>query len=311
MCESGSGVNLVENHDFESTYDGNDCPCYGLRLDSLFAGGHWGRLENYRREHWDYADHPLVFNYATKQPVLLGVLSQYDCLASLHENMTAMNRRVDANIFTSAYAFYGHLIDVFGSEVWQTQMGDADASLRRTMSYQKTNRNMLVWDAHGNDSVTREEMKTCINDQMFYGMFPSNSIASPVDMYDSGRYWYNATLYERDRDLFKKYVPIIKDISAAGWEPVPYATCDNPNMRFERYGNPREGLYYTVASRSSMAESGVLLVDLSKLGFDGTTVEVKELVTNTTSTQKVVDGKARIEIPELHSNETLAYKISL
>ena len=60
-----------------------------------------------------------------------------------------------------------------------------------------------------------------------------------------------------------------------------------------------------------MAESGVLSVDLSKLGLDGTTVEVKELVMNTTSAQNVVDGKARIEIPELHSNETLVYKISL
>ena len=149
-----------------------------------------------------------------------------------------------------------------------------------------------------------------MNNQMFYGMFPSIQIASEYDAWGDSDYWDNATLYERDRDLFKKYIPIIKEISAAGWEPIPYATCDNPDIRFERYGGIDGGLYYTVGSGGSKIESGVLTIDLSKLGFVGTTVEVKELVTNVTSTQDAEAEKVRIAIPELHPNKTLVYKIS-
>jgi hypothetical protein len=312
LYENGSDTNLVENPGFESAYNANDYQCSGFRIDSLSSQWGWAKIENYKREHWEYTDHPLVFSYHTKQPILLGTLSQYECLSQMHENMTDMDKRVDANIFRYAYPFYGHLIDVLGSEVWELQMNDDDASLRRTMSYQKTNRNLLQWTQHGDDPITHEEMENYMNDQMFYGMFPSITVAAEETEETHGdiRYWNNAALYERDRNLFKKYVPIIKNISAAGWEPVPYATCDNPDIKFERYGDLSECLYYTVASRNSMVDSSVLSVDLSKLGFDGTTVEVKELVTNMASAQNEKDGKIVIAITELHPHDTLVYKIS-
>ncbi len=53
----------------------------------------------------------------------------------------------------------------------------------------------------------------------------------------------------------------------------------------------------------------MLTVDLSKLGFDGTAVEIKELVTNTTSIQDAENGKIQITIIELHPYDTLVYKI--
>lgn len=305
LCETGSVVNLVKSGGFESAYDLSNYGSCGYSIDSLMSDYSWPTFENYRRDHWKYTDYPLVFSYDTKQPVIIGAISQHDYLVPMHENMTAINKRVDANIFRYAYSFYGHLIDVLGSEVWDLQMDDTEASLRRTMSHHKTNRNLLLWSEHGDDSIAREEMKTYLNDQMFYGMFPSVGSASP-----SGRYWNNATLYERDRDMFKKYIPIIKTISAAGWEPIPYATCDNPDMLFERYGDPSEGLYYTVASHNSTID-GVLSIDMLKLGFDGTVVEVTDLVTNTTYIQNIEDGKVLVTILELYPRDTRVYKISL
>jgi hypothetical protein len=309
LYESGAGDNLVENRGFESTYNASDYPCSGFYIDSLSSIWDWPEIDNYRREHWRYADCPLVFSYSTKQPVLLGAMSQHDYLTQTRKDMVNVNKYIAANIFPFAYTFHGHLIDVLGSEVWEIQMNDDDASRRRTMSYQKTNSNLLHWSEHGNDSITNKEMKTYMNDQMFYGMFPA--IRTPSGNAGSIMYWDNATLYERDRNLFKKYIPIIKTISAAGWEPIPYATCDNPDIKFERYGSLTEDLYYTVASYNVTTESDVLSVDLSKLGFDGTVAEVKELVTNTTSTQSVEDEKVLIAIQELHPHDTLVYKISL
>jgi len=310
LYKSGSGDNLVENHDFNLTYDVDDYPCSGFHVDSIHTDWCWAEMENYRRAHWKYADHPLVFSYDTKQPVLLGVLSQYDYMSSLHNDMTSTDKYICGNIFQKAYSFYGHLIDVLGSEVWYLYMNDDDASLRRTMSYQKTNSNLMVWNQHGYDSITNEEMEIYMKDQMFYGMFPSIQISSDYDTGEFSDYWNDAILYDRDRDLFKKYVPIIKTISAAGWGPISYATCDNPNIRFERYGCSNEGMYYTIGNIGSNIENGVLTIDMSKLGFDGITVKVKELIMNTTSLQSVEDGKALITISELHPNDTVVYKIS-
>ncbi len=310
LHESDSDINLVENHSFESTYNASDYPSSGFYVDSLHSNWCWPEIENYRREHWEYTDYPLVFSYNTKQPVLLGTLSQYEYLASIRKNMTNMDKLVNANIFPNAYSYYEHLIDVLGGEVWHIKRSDSDMSLRRTMSYQKTNSNLLHWEQYGDDPITHNEVENYMDEQMFYGMFPTFGIVSPEEIYGNNRYWNNDTFYERDRDLFKKCIPIIREISAAGWEPIPYAACDNPDIKFERYGDLSECLYYTVASRSSMTESGVLSVGLSKLGFDGTSVEVKELVTNITSTQSAEDGKMYIALIELHPYDTLVYKIS-
>ena len=64
---------------------------------------------------------------------------------------------------------------------------------------------------------------------------------------------------------------------------------------------------FHIATQNSTAENGVLTIDLSQLGF---TMEVEELVASTASAWNVVNGEVRIEIAELHPNETLVYKIS-
>ncbi|MCD4845032.1 MAG: hypothetical protein K8R25_11160 [Methanosarcinales archaeon] len=49
------------------------------------------------------------------------------------------------------------------------------------------------------------------------------------------------------------------------------------------------------------------MVDLLKFGFDGTIVEVEELVTNTIYMQDVQNSKLYIPILELLTHDTLIY----
>lgn len=49
---------------------------------------------------------------------------------------------------------------------------------------------------------------------------------------------------EEIRPLFKKYVPILRKLSVAGWEPVTFATSSSPSIWIERFGGEKTGRFY-------------------------------------------------------------------
>ncbi len=287
-----------------------DSPCMGIHVDSLMADWSWGaETENYRTSHWQYADFPLAFSYQTKQPVLLGALSQYDNVQGMYEDMKAIGKRVDANIFPTGYSLYGNVVDVLGGEQFAIKLGDFRAALCRTTSYHKTNRNWLQNTA-ATGLITHAEVETLLNEHMFWGMFPSIGIAGPSEWYaDVVRYWSTPDLYNRDRDLFKKYMPVIREISASGWEPIPHAVCDNDNIRIERYGR----VYFAVNNRTNTVQSGAVTIDLAGAGLSvgsmsgATAVECcSGSVTNLTFA-----GNQAVLAVNVNPGQTLVYKLGL
>ena len=283
-------------------------PCMGFHLDSLLSTWAWAGIENYRRDHWQYTDFPLTFSYKTNQPVLPFVFSQYECINKMQQDMGLVNKRVDANILSSGYSFYSNVIDVFGSELWHTKLDYKDALLRRTMSGQKTNRNLLQWNLAGEDQITAAEVEEYMNDQMFYGMFPGIGISQPETTYGSSRYWSNPVLYERDRQLFKKYIPIIREVSAAGWEPVTYAQCSNSNIKIERFGRT----CFTVGTTTENTESGTVSIDLTSLGFipSSGNITALEMCSGTKTSLTVSNGLVALPVT-IPSNKTYVYKLSV
>jgi hypothetical protein len=82
-------------------------------------------------------------------------------------------------------------------------------------------------------------------------MFSHNASENP--------YWQNPAWYNRDRPLFRKYLPVIRRVAEAGWQPVTAAACDNPAIWVERFGADPDGVrYYTLYTDSTQAQSGVL-----------------------------------------------------
>jgi hypothetical protein len=63
---------------------------------------------------------------------------------------------------------------------------------------------------------------------MFPGFFSHNA--------SEGHYFTRPDLYNRDRELFKKYVPLCKLLSEAGWEPITRTHADDPGIVLERFG---------------------------------------------------------------------------
>ena len=91
-------------------------------------------------------------------------------------------------------------------------------------------------------------------------------------------YFADATLYERDSPVFKKFVPILRAINFAGWRPLRSALLTArtgvpqppPDKVFvERFGSVRVGtVFWTAHNGDNVSHSGLsLLVETAALGF--------------------------------------------
>ena len=73
---------------------------------------------------------------------------------------------------------------------------------------------------------------------MFPGYFSADA--------STGHYFTRPELYNRDRPLFKKYVPLCRLVAEAGWEPLTGAVSDNDAVIVERFGWQPGLCYLTV-----------------------------------------------------------------
>jgi hypothetical protein len=116
------------------------------------------------------------------------------------------------------------------------------------------------------DVFTPEMVERYFQRSLFYGMFPGmfshNAAENP--------YWQNPKWYNRDRPLFKKYLPVIKQVAEAGWQPVTGASCDNPGILVERFGpDAGRAVYLTLMNDGSEAQRGQVTLDMVALKLGG------------------------------------------
>jgi hypothetical protein len=81
---------------------------------------------------------------------------------------------------------------------------------------------------------------------LFYGFYPSMFSHNASE----NVYWQNPDWYNRDRYLFKKYIPIIKRMAESGWQPITRARCKNDKVLLEQFGDPKNGSFYITAFNS-------------------------------------------------------------
>lgn len=96
---------------------------------------------------------------------------------------------------------------------------------------------------------------------MAYGFFPS---FFSVDA-SNDPYWQDKSKIENGRPFFKKYIPVIKQIAEAGWQPVTGATCNQESIRIERFGQ-KDNLFFTVRNNGNQNGNCILELDFSELG---------------------------------------------
>ena len=176
-------------------------------------------------------------------------------------------KRLFGNTFGIAHRFTATTIDVFGHEVgsWGSRpcekflhsvITDATACEQRFFAYRRPVSNLLqegFWERLCKE-VTHRGMEMYIENQMFYGFYPAVSTIGGEEKigYSGWRRYFDANKrYERDRDLFKAAIPVIRRLNRAGWQPETLMRANVAHVWIERYGEPGTGeCLFTVRNAS-------------------------------------------------------------
>jgi len=128
------------------------------------------------------------------------------------------------------------MLEVLGTETnwnrngnWQP-MTDAELLFRRALCKGKPYCFLMNTEFEQFPSALVEKyMKRSLAYGMFPGFFSHNA--------SQGHYFTRPELYDRDRPLFKRYVPLCKRVAEAGWEPITLARSSDERGYVERFGD--------------------------------------------------------------------------
>jgi len=223
---------------------------------------------DFRREHFAAAERPLAFSLGSRRPGIFKLLAVFEYVRALAEDVHGMGKLMMANSTPSRVCWLAPMLEVMGTETnWNPSgrwrpMADAEMLYRRAMCKGKPYcflMNTRFEDfPHG---LVEKYMKRCLACGMFPGFFSHNA--------SQGHYFTRPKLYDRDRPLFKKYVPLCKLLAEAGWEPITLAGTNDEQVHVERFGRR----YLTVFNDSSKPRA--VTVTLAGLAA----ASCKELVT--------------------------------
>ena len=252
-----------------------------MYLDSLEMAA--GEL-NYRREHFRTASVPLVFDREGR-PCQLMIFNTWTFERDIAAQMHARGKLLFANAVLWQFSFPAPLLDVLGTEVNWLRQGeyppDSDAvmNFRRALCRQKPYCLLMNTDyARFTPELVERYFQRCL----FYGVWPGffdEEAASKDPYWASAKKWY-----ERDRPLFKKYIPLLRRVTAAGWQPLTHASCDNPKILVERFGPEPDGaVFLTLLNDTADPQSGTVTADLKALGLKQP-ASARELVSGNAAT---------------------------
>lgn len=246
---------------------------YGPNANGSLDGEYLDSLEGYvtadlsfRREHFASSTVPLTFDTTTARPALWKGLAVFEFTRWISDDLHQFGKLCFANGVPYRFSFLCPWLDVMGTETDWLSNGQyapsshGQMSLWRTLSGKKPYLLLMNTDyaSFGTNRVERYFQRS-----LFYGMYPSmfshNAAENP--------YWQNPAWYNRDRPLFKRYLPVIKQIAEAGWQPVTRGACDNADILVERFGPAPDGaVYFTLFNDSATTRTATFSTSLDPDG---------------------------------------------
>jgi len=228
----------------------------GFYYDGLTTG------INYRREHFRHAAYPPSWDPIAKKPYLYNYFSSVEWARLVAEKLHALGKITMMNGAIGASPFCAPFLDVMGAETGLV-IPRGDFNFVKSLCHHKT----FVTLLKGNYAkMTGGDVELFMRRCLAFGVFPGYFDWPPSGLGPGGTYWDHPEYYERDRALFRKYVPLVKAIARAGWEPLTLARATNPELQVERFGSG-EGVFFAVLNDSSAPVTDSLRFDGEKLGL--------------------------------------------
>lgn len=237
----------------------------GEYLDSL--EGYVTAELNFRRSHFARTTVPLAFSQESLQPVLFKGLAVYEFTRWIAEDVHRMGKLMFANGVPYRFTYLCPWLDILGTETDWLRDGRYEPSALATMDLWRTlsgGKPYVLLMNTDYDRFTPDLVEKYFHRALFYGMWPGffshNASENP--------YWLNPRWYERDRPMFRKFIPLIKRVAEAGWRPVQHARCSNPALLIERFGAaPENGIYLTLFNDTGEAQRGPVSIEFAALGL--------------------------------------------
>jgi hypothetical protein len=202
----------------------------------------------------------LCFSLDSRRPAIFRGLVAFEYIRGIAADVHAMGKLMMANGAPGQLCWLPPLLEVMGTETdwnhagrWRP-MSDAEMIHHRALCKGKPYCFLMNTRF---ENFSFELVEKYMKRSLAYGMFPG--FFSPDA--SRGHYFTRPEFYDRDRPLFKKYVPLCKLVAQAGWEPITRARTDNSEVYVERFGSGPGPQYLTVFNDSRKRQTVTLLLD--------------------------------------------------
>ena len=190
---------------------------------------------DFRRDHFAAADTPLTFSPDSHRPAIYRGLIAFEYVRGIARDVHGVDKLMMANATPSSLCWLAPNLDVKGTETdwnpggqWRP-MDDEELLFRRALCRGKPYCFLMNTDFA---KLSHERVDKYMERCLAYGMFPGFFSANAA----TGHYFERPELFERDRPLFRKFVPLCKLVAEAGWEPVTRARASDERIHVERFG---------------------------------------------------------------------------
>lgn len=234
--------------------------CAGAYLDG--TSGACTTTYDYRRDHFYCFSDPFEYRGEVYRPCASGKASVIRWVEAFKKRYPG--KLAFGNVWASTAMFPVCMaLDVCGYE--SSRWWDLDhMDYYRAAAYHKPGL-LLNYFRLGQNLDTREGGEKFFRYATAYGLFPS-----------IGRFTDEA--YEKFGDLQHLYVPIVKHLFRAGWEPVTWGWADDPAVRVQRFGT-RLPMYFTLFNPEPVPKTVRLSIDAAQLAIEQP-VQAIEMVTS-------------------------------
>lgn len=249
---------------------------------------------NYNAAHFKSSDAPCLWDPVHQKPLLNNFFSSCQFARAAAETLrprgavTMMNGALGASFYVAPW------LDVLGSETG-LRLSREQLNYIRSITYHKPFLTLLKGNYE--QQIGQAQVELYIKQCLAYGI-PAGFFDWPTSGLGPGsRYWDHPRYYERDRDLFRLYMPIACTLARVGWEPVPYVHSSEAKVYIERFGPGNSGLvWWTALNEDTQSHTVTLRIDPAGLRIDPAAVRLADAVSGNLMPLQQAEGDCRAQL---------------